>query len=82
MTDKNLLFYLGQISKTPLLTREEEYKLAKLANKGDKKAKNKLVQTNLRFVVQTAKRYTSSGLSLADLISEGNLGLIRAVDSF
>ena len=82
MTDKSLLFYLNQISKTPLLTREEEYKLAKLANKGDEKAKNRLVQTNLRFVVQMAKRYTSSRLSLADLISEGNLGLIRAVDSF
>lgn len=75
-------YYLTQINKIPLLTRNEEIELATRAKNGDKKAKNALVAANLRFVVQTAKRYSSSGLSMEDLISEGNLGLLRAVESF
>jgi RNA polymerase primary sigma factor len=80
--DHNVMFYLTQIGKIPLLTRAQEYKYAKLAQKGDNKAKQMLISSNLKFVVQTAKRYSSCGLSILDLISEGNLGLIRAVDSF
>lgn len=80
--DKHLLFYLNQINRIPLLTRDEEYKLAVRAQKGDQKAKQRLISANLRFVVQTAKRYSNSNISILDLISEGNLGLIRAVETF
>jgi len=80
--DKTLLFYLNQINKVPLLTREEEFKLAVKARTGDQKAKQKLVSANLRFVVQMAKRYSNSNMGFLDLISEGNLGLIRAVETF
>ena len=80
--ENSFFTYISQISKIPLLSREEEYKLSKRAKSGERKAKNKLIQANLRFVVQTAKRYSNCGLPLVDLISEGNLGLIRAADSF
>lgn len=80
--DSSVLHYLSEINKVPLLSREEEYKLAKDARNGVESAKQKLVSSNLRFVVQMAKRYTNSNLDLLDLISEGNLGLIRAVESF
>jgi RNA polymerase primary sigma factor len=77
-----MMFYLTQINKVPLLTREEEFNTAVQAKNGDKAAKKKLIAANLRFVVQTAKRYSNCGIPFIDLVSEGNLGLIRAVDSF
>ncbi|MBN8217871.1 MAG: RNA polymerase sigma factor RpoD/SigA [Spirochaetes bacterium] len=80
--DKTLLFYLNQINKIPLLTREQEYELACKARSGNAQAKQKLVSSNLRFVVQMAKRYAGSNLSLMDLVSEGNIGLLRAVETF
>lgn len=82
LLDSTFVFYLNQINKVPLLTRKEEFDAAMLAKKGDKAAKQMLVTANLRFVVQMAKRYNNCGLSLMDLISEGNLGLMRAVESF
>lgn len=80
--DKTLLFYLNQINKIPLLSREQEYELACKARSGNPDAKQKLVSSNLRFVVQMAKRYAGSNLSLMDLVSEGNIGLLRAVETF
>ena len=78
----SLSVYLKEINKIPLLTREEEIRLAREVKKGSKEAKEKLIMANLRFVVNTAKKYQNHGLSLGDLISEGNLGLITAVDKF
>lgn len=78
----SLSVYLREINKIPLLTRDEEVELARRAKKGDKEAKDKLIQANLRFVVNVAKKYQNQGLTLSDLISEGNLGLITAVDKF
>jgi RNA polymerase primary sigma factor len=78
----SLSVYLREINKIPLLTREEEVKLARRAAKDDKDAKEKLIKANLRFVVNVAKKYQNQGLTLSDLISEGNLGLITAVDKF
>lgn len=80
--DKSLLFYLNQINKIPLLTREQEYDLSLKARAGDEEAKKRLVAANLRFVVQMAKRYSGGNLSLLDLVSEGNIGLLRAVETF
>ena len=74
--------YLKDISKYPLLTPEQERELAVKAINGNKQAKDKLIESNLRFVVSIAKQYQGKGLELEDLISTGNLGLIRAVDSF
>jgi len=78
----SLSVYLKEINKIQLLKREEEVELAKRAKEGNKLAKDKLIQANLRFVVNVAKKYQNQGLSLSDLISEGNLGLITAVDKF
>jgi RNA polymerase primary sigma factor len=74
--------YLDEISKIPLLTKEEEIELAKRIQKGDKEASKKLVKHNLRFVVSVAQRYKNFGVPLSDLINEGNIGLIKAASKF
>ncbi|MEJ2617264.1 MAG: RNA polymerase sigma factor RpoD/SigA, partial [Ignavibacteriaceae bacterium] len=79
---KTLDQYFTEISKFNLLTTEEELVLVAKIEKGDEKARNKLVKANLRFVISVAKQYQNQGLSLSDLINEGNLGLIRATRSF
>ncbi len=80
--DKALQSYLNQIADIEPLSREKENELALKAQKGDKKAMDKLVTANLKFVVKVAARYQNRGLSLAELISEGNLGLIKAIEKF
>ncbi len=77
-----LSLYMRGIGAHPILTREEEHALALSAKDGDEKAFNKLVRSNLRYVVSVAKRYKSLGLSLEDLINEGNIGLINAIKRF
>ncbi|MFZ4772065.1 MAG: sigma-70 family RNA polymerase sigma factor [Ferruginibacter sp.] len=74
--------YLQEIGKVELITPEEEVKLAVLIRKGDAKALEKLTKANLRFVVSVAKQYQNQGLTLPDLINEGNLGLIKAAQRF
>src|SRR6187200_430109 len=74
--------YLQEISKIPMITPEEETTLAQRIKMGDQRALDKLVQANLRFVVSVAKQYQHQGLSLSDLINEGNLGLIKAAQRF
>jgi RNA polymerase primary sigma factor len=74
--------YLRTIGRVPLLTREDEVRLAKRIEMNDMMAKNSLIEANLRLVVSIAKRYSGRGLTLLDLIQEGNLGLIRAVEKF
>src|SRR5213082_738873 len=74
--------YLREISQYPLITREEEVTLAQRIKRGDEEALDKLVRSNLRFVVSVAKKYQNQGVSLSDLINEGNLGLIRAAHKF
>jgi len=78
----NLGVYLGEISRIPLLSREEEHALATRVRAGDDTAKQRMVESNLRLVVQIARRYLNRGLPLPDLIEEGNLGLLRAVEKF
>ena len=77
-----LAMYLKDINKIPMISHEEEIELAKKAQAGDAVAKNKLVDSNLRFVVNVAKKYQNHGLDLTDLISEGNIGLLTAVEKF
>ena len=79
---ETLAIYLKEINNIPLLTPEEEKEYAILATNGDKKAKQRLIDGNLRFVVKIAKKYRNNGLSFSDLISEGNIGLMLAVDKF
>ncbi|MFZ0454353.1 MAG: RNA polymerase sigma factor RpoD/SigA [Ignavibacteriaceae bacterium] len=79
---KSLDQYFAEISRYNLLTTEEELDLAVKVEKGDETARNKLIKANLRFVISVAKQYQNQGLSLSDLINEGNLGLIRATKSF
>jgi RNA polymerase primary sigma factor len=80
--DSSLSLYLKDIERVPLLSRDEEYTLALRAKKGDSYARNRLLEANLRFVVSIAKQYQNRGLPLSDLISEGNLGLMTALDKF
>ncbi|MGI5097173.1 sigma-70 family RNA polymerase sigma factor [Treponema socranskii] len=81
--DENVLsMYLKDINKVSLLSREEEIDLALKAKAGDKAAKDKIVNANLRFVVNVAKKYQNHGLDLPDLISEGNIGLLTAIERF
>lgn len=83
MSDDNVLaLYLKDINKIPLLTRDEEIKLAKRAAQGDSVARDKIVTANLRFVVNVAKKYQNHGLDLTDLINEGNIGLLTAIERF
>jgi len=77
-----LAIYLKEINKIPLLTREEEDSIARAAANGSITARNKLVKSNLRFVVNVAKKYQGHGIPLPDLISEGNIGLIKAVEKY
>ncbi len=80
--DEILGMYLNEINKIPLLDHDEETKLAVKARDGDKAAKDKIVKANLRFVVNVAKKYQNHGLELSDLISEGNIGLLTAIEKF
>jgi RNA polymerase nonessential primary-like sigma factor len=74
--------YLNEIGISKLLTAEEEVYFARLAQKGDQSARQRMIESNLRLVVKIARRYMNRGLALLDLIEEGNLGLIRAVEKF
>lgn len=74
--------YLKEVSLAPLLTKEEEIYYSRLSLQGNIKAKNKMIESNLRLVVKIAKRYVKSGMAILDLIEEGNIGLIRAVEKF
>jgi len=80
--DDPVRMYLKEIGKVPLLTAEEEVQLALAMEKGDKEAKRRLAEANLRLVVSIAKRYVGRGMLFLDLIQEGNLGLIKAVEKF
>ena len=80
--DDPVRMYLKEIGQVKLLTAEEEIELAKRVSEGDKKAKDRLTEANLRLVVSIAKKYSGRGLHILDLIQEGNTGLIRAVDKF
>ncbi len=80
--DDPVRMYLKEIGKVPLLTADEEIELAKRMEEGDEEAKKRLCEANLRLVVSIAKRYVGRGMLLLDLIQEGNLGLIKAVDKF
>ena len=81
-TDDPVRMYLKEIGKVPLLTADEERELAIRIEQGDEEAKKKLCESNLRLVVSIARRYLNRGLSFLDLIQEGNLGLIKAVEKF
>ncbi len=81
-TSDPLRLYVRQIGDGPLLTREEERELARRKDQGDEEAKRKLIESNLRLVMSITRHYTRAGVPLLDLIQEGNLGLIRAVEKF
>ncbi len=80
--ESTLSVYLKEINKIPLLTREQENEISRKAVVGDKAAQSQLVQANLRFVVNVAKKYQNQGLPLDDIISEGNIGLMNAIERF
>lgn len=82
VADDSVRLYLREIGKIPLLNAEEELALAKRVSAGDKDAKDKMAEANMRLVVSIAKRYVGRGLDLLDLIQEGNTGLLRAVEKF
>ena len=81
-TEDPVRMYLKEIGTVPLLTAEEELRLAKRKAEGDESAKERLIEANLRLVVSIAKRYTGRGMSFLDLVQEGNLGLIKGVEKF
>src|SRR5216683_4476231 len=81
-SQSSLEIYLREINKTPLLTAQQEKELAYRIEKGDSEARDQMARANLRLVVNIARSYASRGLSLHDLIEEGNLGLLRAVEGF
>jgi len=81
-SDSSLKFYLREISKTPLLTLAEETELAERIKMGDEEARTHMIKANLRLVVKIAQDYSGYGLSVSDLISEGNIGLMHAVERF
>ena len=80
--DNSLAIYFKEIDTIPLMTREEEYELAVKAKQGDILARDRIVKANLRFVVSVAKKYQCSAFELNDLINEGNIGLMIAIDKF
>jgi len=82
VSDDSVRLYLREIGKIPLLSAEEELELAQKVVAGDKKAKDKMAEANMRLVVSIAKRYSGRGLDFLDLIQEGNTGLLRAVEKF
>lgn len=82
VSDDSVRLYLREIGKIPLLSAEEELELAQRVVKGDKRAKDKMAEANMRLVVSIAKRYSGRGLDFLDLIQEGNTGLLRAVEKF
>ncbi len=81
-TDDAVKVFLKDIGRIPLLSADEEMQFARLMSEGDKDAKQKLTEANLRLVVAIAKRYVGRGMQLLDLIQEGNLGLMKAVEKF
>jgi RNA polymerase primary sigma factor len=81
-TEDPVRMYLKEIGTVPLLSAEEEQALAKRKSEGDQRAKDRLIEANLRLVVSIAKRYTGRGMSFLDLVQEGNLGLIKGVEKF
>ena len=82
MEDGALASYLADLKRHPLLTREQETRYARAARAGDQVAKEKLINSNLRFVVNIARQYQHRGIPLADLVSEGNIGLLKAAEKF
>ena len=80
--DNTLAIYLKEINRIPLLSREDEEKYASLAAQGDKDAREILIKSNLRFVVNVAKKFRNKGLPMSDLINEGNIGLINAIEKY
>jgi RNA polymerase primary sigma factor len=81
-TDTTLATYLDEIGRRPLLTRQEEERLGRRASRGDAAARGRLLEANLRLVVWTARRCNGMGLDFADLVQEGNVGLMRAVERY
>src|SRR5690625_1742430 len=81
-TDDTIRMYLKEIGRVELLTAQEEVELAERIQQGDELARDKMVEANLRLVVSVAKRYVGRGILFLDLIQEGNMGLMRALDKF
>ena len=82
MRDQGLDTYLADINEVPLLTAEQEIELSKRVQRGDLAAREHMIRANLRLVVSIAKNYVNRGLSFMDLIEEGNIGLMKAVEKF
>ena len=82
MEENKLNVYLDEIGRTPLLTEEQERQLSVRIQRGDERALNKLVEANLRLVVAIARQYQGKGLDMDDLVSEGNIGLLKAASKY